>query len=197
MRSLRGGTAEDAGEPLISDDGDVKVDRLDRLEECLMRYTAERETQQGERLSQAASKEGTGAYPSYVPAPAADIQDGTYSLGETGKYRDVIVRGIIDIRYAGLLLDEFRLMSQNYPYVIISPGTSLEFMRHHNPMLLLAILVSASWIDRELQATLEHIYLSEIGRKMVLEAEESLDLLQGILIHLSWFVAPSTWPGPD
>jgi len=105
----------------------------------------------------------------------------------------VIDQGIFDLRYAGVLLNEFRVMSQNFPYVIIPPGTSVNMMRRDSPMLLLAIFACASWRDRELQMILEKMYLRVLAGRMVVEAEQSLDMLQGLLVHLSWLVR-SRWP---
>jgi hypothetical protein len=92
------------------------------------------------------------------------------------------------LRYAGVLLNEFKAMSQNFPYLIIPPGTSVNMMRRDSPMLLLAIFACASWRDRELQMILEKMYLRVLAGRMVVEAEQSLDMLQGLLVHLSWLV---------
>lgn len=53
-------------------------------------------------------------------------------------------------------------------------------------MLLLSILMAASWRDRTLQAKLEREYYTRLGHLMVAEGGQTLELLQSLLIHLGW-----------
>lgn len=53
-------------------------------------------------------------------------------------------------------------------------------------MLLLALLAAASYANRPLQQQLEKAYLRVLGLRMVVEGEQSLDMLQSLLVHLAW-----------
>lgn len=77
-------------------------------------------------------------------------------------------------------------MNQNFPYIAITPDLSTGMLRNDSPMLLLAICTAAAWKDRELQIKLERAYLEELAGRMVVDGEQTLDMLQGLLVHLSW-----------
>ena len=112
---------------------------------------------------------------------------------EQGQYVDVLGKGILTREYADALVEEFRIMSKMFPYVIIPEGNVVIKFRRNSPMLLLSILMVASWRDRTLQISLEQEYLQRLGVLMVAEGEQTLELLQSLLIHLTWCVlfAPS------
>lgn len=57
-------------------------------------------------------------------------------------------------------------------------------------MLLLSILMVASWRNRTLQMLLEQEYLQRLGVLMVAHDEQNLELLQSLLVHLA-LVCPS------
>lgn len=77
-------------------------------------------------------------------------------------------------------------MNQNFPYIAIHPNLSTGMLRHDSPMLFLALCTAAAWKDRGLQIKLERAYLEELAGRMVVEGEQTLDMLQGLLVHLSW-----------
>jgi hypothetical protein len=123
----------------------------------------------------------------YALDPPQHHPTGTIPRGSNeGPYLDVIDQGILDLKTAHSLLQEFRAMNQNFPYIAIHPNLSTGMLRHDNPMLLLAICTAASWKDRELQTKLERAYLEELAGRMVVDGEQTLDMLQGLLVHLSW-----------
>ncbi|KFZ11663.1 hypothetical protein V501_04630 [Pseudogymnoascus sp. VKM F-4519 (FW-2642)] len=155
--------------------------QIDRLEQTLSHYTA-------------LENQGMGGHtPKYINVAAYALDPpqhhptGTIPRGSNeGPYLDVIDQGILDLKTAHSLLQEFRAMNQNFPYIAIHPNLSTGMLRHDNPMLLLAICTAASWKDRELQTKLERAYLEELAGRMVVDGEQTLDMLQGLLVHLSW-----------
>lgn len=179
----------DSGPLLPGDDFHPNENRIDRLEQTLLQYTYEAESQKAQN-----QVNNAGGVATYAPDPPQHNpgQDSvTYrQLQDPGarSYRDVIDQGILDLRYALVLLNEFIAMSQNFPYVIIPQSASVHTLRRDSPMLLLAICASAAWRDRELQSTLEKAYLNVLAARMVVDAEQSLDMLQSLLVHLSWYV---------
>lgn len=56
-------------------------------------------------------------------------------------------------------------------------------------MLLQAVLIVASWQNKRTQMALERFYVTDLGLKFF-SGERSLDILQGLLVYLAWYVAP-------
>jgi hypothetical protein len=77
-------------------------------------------------------------------------------------------------------------MARHFPYVVIPESVSASDLAHNNPMLLHAVLVTSSWRDRNLQRTLEEAYTKDLCTKMIIEGEKSLDMLQSLLVYLTW-----------
>ena len=97
-----------------------------------------------------------------------------------------LVKDLVDVSYAKQLLGEFRTMSDYFPFVLISPNTTVQGLSLKKPMLFLAILMTASGSDRILQITLEERYRRELATKVIVKSHRSLDCLQSILIYLAW-----------
>ena len=55
-------------------------------------------------------------------------------------------------------------------------------------MVYLTIMLAASYNDQQTQQELEKLVLKYLSQKAILEGNKSLDLLQGLLICISWFV---------
>jgi hypothetical protein len=106
----------------------------------------------------------------------------------TSSYEDVIDRGLLTIPQATTLLGIMRTMltASTFPYVIIDPTTTIHDLRRTKPMVLLSIFTAASWRDRDLQTVLEKAYLRELAERMMVRGEQTLDILQSLLIHLAW-----------
>jgi hypothetical protein len=100
--------------------------------------------------------------------------------------QDVISKGILSYQEAQLSLDFFRTKASNFPFVVVSPQTSLDSMRREKPFLLLSILTYGAQKNLKLQTTLELEIREQIARKVVVNGERSIDLLQGVLVYLCW-----------
>ncbi|KFX96405.1 hypothetical protein O988_05343 [Pseudogymnoascus sp. VKM F-3808] len=154
---------------------------IDRLEQTLSHYTALENQRMGGHASNNAN---VAAYALNPPQhhPTDTIPRGSNEMA----YLDVIDHGILDLKTAHGLLQEFQSMNHNFPYIAINPNISTGMLRRDSPMLLLAIYTAAAWKDRGLQIKLERAYLEELARRMVVDGEQTLDMLQGLLVHLSW-----------
>ena len=93
---------------------------------------------------------------------------------------------LVSSEYANELLTLYQAMSAYFPFVIISPNTSVEQLKMRKPMTFLAILMTASAEDRRLQTLLEACFRRELANKTVINAHRSLDCLQSILVYLAW-----------
>jgi hypothetical protein len=100
--------------------------------------------------------------------------------------QDVIGKGIISYEKAETLLRGYGTHAPNFPFVVLSPTVSLDFLRHEKPFLLLSILTMESTSNLPLQDVLEAELRETLGRKVIFNGEKSLDLLQGLLIYLAW-----------
>jgi hypothetical protein len=100
--------------------------------------------------------------------------------------QDVIGKGIISYEKAETFLRAYGTHAPNFPFVVISPTISLDFLRREKPFLLLSILTIGSTSNLPLQDILEAELRETLGRKVIFHGEKSLDLLQGLLIYLAW-----------
>lgn len=100
--------------------------------------------------------------------------------------QDVISKGIVSYEDADALLERYRPYPANFPFVIILPHVSLESLRRDKPFLLLAILAVSAVKDIKLQSRLELEFKETLSRRVVMNGERNLELLQGLLIYLSW-----------
>lgn len=97
---------------------------------------------------------------------------------------DVIEGGVLSVENAEDLLQIYRDQSGNFPFVHVPQ--SLASFRQEKPFLMLSVLAMASGNDRKLQESLEHKLREELSRKVIMEGQKSMDLLQGLLVYLAW-----------
>jgi hypothetical protein len=87
---------------------------------------------------------------------------------------------------AEALFNEIRLMTDFFPFVVFSPNTTAQQIGQKKPILLLAILTTASWKNRTLQMSLEENYRQELARRTIIRPQRSLGLIQSMLVYLGW-----------
>jgi hypothetical protein len=75
-----------------------------------------------------------------------------------------------------------------FPFVWISLDETPEKLFQERPMLYMAIMVVTCQENIEVQQKLAQKYREEIGRRIWTLTEKNLDLLQGILVFLAWYV---------
>jgi hypothetical protein len=87
------------------------------------------------------------------------------------------------------LCTTYRNMSCKYfPYVLLEEDFDVSQLQCDKPLLLKAILTSASWRNRQLQLALEDDFLRSLSLMFFVKGERTLDILQGILVYLAWCV---------
>jgi hypothetical protein len=93
------------------------------------------------------------------------------------------------------LLDIFRNeVTPNFPFVVIPCAMTAHQLSLSKPFLLKTIIYSSSRRKTPSQPQLSTEILSYISEHLVMEGEKSLELLQGILIYIAWYVN-ITWTG--
>ena len=85
------------------------------------------------------------------------------------------------------LFYEFRVdMARFLPFVIIPPNDTTDSFRKSRPVLFRACLATASHRDPPLQKALSEDTYRVIAERMLFEGQKSLDLLQALLVLISW-----------
>ncbi|TAQ88277.1 hypothetical protein B7494_g3380 [Chlorociboria aeruginascens] len=102
--------------------------------------------------------------------------------------QDVISRGIVDFTQAEDFVRLFRNNASNFPFVVIPSHVSLDSLRHQRPFLLLSILTTvSSYSNFKLQDILEEEVRESLSRRVIMNGEKSIDLLQGLLVYVAWY----------
>ncbi|KAJ9614190.1 hypothetical protein H2200_002326 [Cladophialophora chaetospira] len=101
--------------------------------------------------------------------------------------QDVISKGYVTFEQAELSLQAFQAQACNFPFVVVDPTIGLDILRRKRPFVLISILTfTASW-NTALQKRLETELKESICKKIIMDGERSIDLLQGLLIYLNWY----------
>ena len=101
-------------------------------------------------------------------------------------FQDAISKGYVTFEQAEISLQIFRAQASNFPFVVVDPTIALDILRRKRPFLLLSILAFAAQSNVELQAKLETELKESLARRLIMNGEKSLDLLQGLLVYLNW-----------
>lgn len=87
------------------------------------------------------------------------------------------------------MLETYRQeMMPLFPFVWIGLDEIPEKLFQDRPMLYMAIMVVTCQKNIEIQQELAQKYREEIGRRIWTLAEKNLQLLQGIMVFLAWYV---------
>ena len=79
-------------------------------------------------------------------------------------------------------------MAPLFPFVIVPSYHALTDMVADSPVMLMAIMVTTHQHDVDMQLHLATVLRNEICRRIFSDGEKNTDLLQGLLIFLSWYV---------
>ena len=102
-------------------------------------------------------------------------------------YVDQFVKSEGEVR---MMLDIFRNESAcHFPFVIVSPWTTFNDLKEKKPFLLLNALMVACRHDVPQQGAIAKVVREVIGQRMLLRSEQTLDILQGLLLYLAWYSA--------
>lgn len=128
-----------------------------------------------------------GAYnPGDANMPTAKPTTAQTIGSNESKLNHPVVEDVIDTTCGNALLNEYRLMADCFPFVLISTDIVAQDLAIKKPMLFLAICMTACGKIRLLQSTLEERYRNELALKSIVNAHRSLDCLQSILVYLAW-----------
>jgi hypothetical protein len=92
----------------------------------------------------------------------------------------------VDRKQAEQLLLAFRGKAPFFPFVEVSPESTVPSLARNSPFLLLAILTVASSSDPKLRHQMDHEFRRILSTKVIVEGQKSLDFLQGMLVYIAW-----------
>jgi hypothetical protein len=96
------------------------------------------------------------------------------------------IRGI-DIRDPDSLLTLYRNnIANQFPFVIVPPETKAFELIHDKPFLFKNIAMVASAQDVKAQTRMAEEIIEYISLHLIIRAEKTFDLLQGLLIFIAW-----------
>lgn len=100
---------------------------------------------------------------------------------------DPITCGLIDSESTERLVNLFRsTMTPRFPFVVLPNTTTLQDLRRARPCLLLAVVAVAAYEDFRVQRQLSSLFNQALATKLATGKITSLDVLQGLLVHLAW-----------
>lgn len=103
-----------------------------------------------------------------------------------------ITRLIQDDNEAELLLQKFKLeFSQFFPFVVIPPEQNFLDLKNKNPFVTIVVLMIGCRHDNVLQTTIAKKIRELISYSTLIKGEKNLDLLQGVMLFLAWWVTPN------
>ncbi|EPE34573.1 hypothetical protein GLAREA_10267 [Glarea lozoyensis ATCC 20868] len=132
--------------------------------------------------AQCKESQPTSHFPSSIPyhCPIVNFPDFSFDV-----VHDSISKNIITFTKAEAYLNAFR--EHSFPWVRLPEQKSLETLRRERPFLLQSVLTFAAYEEVRLQRSLETELKSTLMKKILVEGEKSLDLLQGLLVYLAWY----------
>lgn len=93
----------------------------------------------------------------------------------------------------GLLHSYQHLLSPGLPFVVLPNGATAQSLYEQRPVLLRAISTVALFHDLPRQQSLVKDLIRDVGERMLLKGEKSMDLLQGIVVLIGWFHPHIFW----
>ena len=79
-----------------------------------------------------------------------------------------------------------RKMAANFPFVIIPSKVDAALLRTRKPTLFGAVVVAASFEDIKQQTFYGENLLRHFTEELLIKGEKTLELLQALLIYISW-----------
>jgi hypothetical protein len=104
------------------------------------------------------------------------------------QFNDAISKGLVSITQAEKSVRYFQSRASHFPFVLVPPKWTLDSLRRERPFLLLSILSFAAHHNEKVQLRLELELRESLSKKVIVHCEKSLDLLQGVLLYLAWYL---------
>jgi hypothetical protein len=118
----------------------------------------------------------------------------THDLAGHSSSLSTVHESVPFLNNSDILLSIFhnRLAAQ-VPFVVIPSHMTTEDLHREKPMVYMTIMMAASYADMTTQQELGKVVLTYLTQKAIFEGKKSLDLLQGLLLYISWSVYSWLW----
>ncbi|KAJ5522464.1 hypothetical protein N7527_006579 [Penicillium freii] len=90
----------------------------------------------------------------------------------------------------------FEKMFPLFPFIVIPPHVTAEELRREKPFLYLNISMVACQNPPRQREIVDAVQ-EYVAEHIVIRGEHSLDLLQGLLLNVAWFISVSRYPRPS
>ncbi|KAF2274045.1 uncharacterized protein EI97DRAFT_469018 [Westerdykella ornata] len=98
-----------------------------------------------------------------------------------------LVQELLSSGEADNLLNEYRSMTESYPFVPVPSHVTARELSSSKPMVFLAILTVSSWKNHARQRSLDEKYRVELANRTIIHPRRTLSLLQSMLVYLAWY----------
>jgi hypothetical protein len=132
-------------------------------------------------------------------SPLSKTPDSTQSSSTGASHRGYTQPGSSRVIYSTVLDDVFQngeadrlvdvyrnSLTMRGPCVIVRTDMTARDVHRDSPFLFLAILFAASYDSSSRQHLLEDEIMKYISEHIILKGERSLDMLQGLLVFITW-----------
>lgn len=113
------------------------------------------------------------AEPASITSAAPDINE-TYQLPEPTPAE------------AEIYFSKFREWLKNFPFMILSPGTTAASLREERPFLWLAIM-NITTMSAPQQLLMKERVREEVATRVIINHERTMDVLLGLITYLAWY----------
>ena len=118
------------------------------------------------------------------------LQNSLHCFDETSEITDAVQMGLITVDEAETLLNDALSEYGHLPWVVFPSQVTLEQFRRERPSLLSSMLALASRRQARIREPLEREFKKVVSAKVVMDGSPDVDLLQGLLIYLAWYMEP-------
>ncbi|OCK78134.1 hypothetical protein K432DRAFT_444838 [Lepidopterella palustris CBS 459.81] len=120
--------------------------------------------------------------------PVTGPQSGRSPAPESETYVESIPEFSPGFAQADTLLHRFRTqMTTQFPFVVIPDSMDADRLRREKPFLFRAVMVAASYESLPRQRALGKEVIKYLSKRMIVEGQKSIDLLQGALAMIAWY----------
>jgi hypothetical protein len=84
----------------------------------------------------------------------------------------------------------FHQQLDRFPFVFVSEEVDFDTLQKTRPILALGIITAMSKKQPQQQKRLDTIFRKVVSERVIVHSEQSLDILQGLLVYLAWCVFP-------
>jgi hypothetical protein len=110
-----------------------------------------------------------------------------FSFPNYDSFNDAISKGIVTYSQAEAFIPYFQSRAPSFPFVLVPPKMTIDALRRERPVLLLAVLTAAANRNCKLQTRLELELRETLSKKILVDCEKSIDVLQGLLVYLAYY----------